>query len=246
MATNDPKVLDVSQWLRCKTPVTWLFVGDSITQGAVHTRGFRDYTQLYKERLGELGRNEDVVINSAVGGWTTADLEPRLDERVLRFVPNIVFIMFGTNDAAVGEEGIAPFARRLRSMAQRIVAAGVSVVLQSPPPIWPVDPERYGLLMGYAKEVQADKTRRLRARQESLQDYVPTIRAAAAELSVPYIDHWSAWNRQAKHLGQLTDGGFHPNEYGHRLIAAELMKRLGMYDTSSWTCRLFVPTDSAI
>src|SRR2546421_6398893 len=86
--------------LRENHPLTWLFAGDSITQGAVHTCGWRDYTQLFKERLGEVGRNEDVVINIAVGGWRVGALVARVEERILRFGPDVVFLMFGTNDAA--------------------------------------------------------------------------------------------------------------------------------------------------
>ena len=32
-------------------PVKWLFTGDSITHGALHTIGWRDYTELFSERV---------------------------------------------------------------------------------------------------------------------------------------------------------------------------------------------------
>lgn len=43
--------------------------------------------------------------------------------------------------------------------------------------------------------------------------------------------------------GQLLDEDFHPNEFGHRLIAHTLFKACGMWDEASWTCRLSVPVD---
>ena len=48
--------IDLGDLISRKEPVRWLFAGDSITQGARHTRGHRDYTQLFKERVGELAR----------------------------------------------------------------------------------------------------------------------------------------------------------------------------------------------
>jgi len=226
--------------------VTWLFAGDSITQGAVHTRGFRDYTQLFKERLGELGRNEDVVINSAVGGWTLADLESRLEERILRFRPHAVFVMFGTNDAALGEEELRPFAKRMEAVVSRLREAGVSLIIQTPPAMWPADPERYGVLIKAVEPERSQKIHRLRTRYEFLPRLVDAIRAVSVASKVPLVDHWETWGRIGVNLGQLTDGAFHPNEYGHRVIAHKLFKDLGIYDPNSWTCRLFTPTDIAM
>ncbi len=51
-------------------PLTWVFAGDSITQGIVYTHGWRGYTELFKERLWELGRWEDLEP-------CRADAEPR-------------------------------------------------------------------------------------------------------------------------------------------------------------------------
>ena len=43
-------------------PVTWVFLGDSITQGVAHTHGRRGYVEHFAERVrGELGRRGDAV-----------------------------------------------------------------------------------------------------------------------------------------------------------------------------------------
>ena len=230
-------------WLQSKVPVTWLFAGDSITQGAVHTRGARDYTQLFKERLGELGRNEDIVINVAVGGWTLRDLELRLEERVLRFRPQVIFLMFGTNDAALGAGELSSFPARLETVVNRLEDEEISVLLQTPPTIWPVDPCWYGTLIGASETASSQKIARLQARLAWLPQFVEAIKTVAAAHPVPVVDHWEAWNRTGTQLGQLTDGAFHPNEYGHRLLAFLLFKAMGIADSNSWTCRLFIPAD---
>ena len=42
-------------------PVRWVFTGDSITHGAAHTIGWRDYTELFDERARKLPLPEDLT-----------------------------------------------------------------------------------------------------------------------------------------------------------------------------------------
>lgn len=42
----------VRQLLQSEQPVKWLFYGDSITHGALHTFGYRDYARLLYDELG--------------------------------------------------------------------------------------------------------------------------------------------------------------------------------------------------
>lgn len=37
--------------LKADRPLKWLFTGDSITHGALHTFGWRDYAELFAERV---------------------------------------------------------------------------------------------------------------------------------------------------------------------------------------------------
>ena len=238
--------IDLREALESPAPVTWLFAGDSITQGAAHTRGWRDYTQLFRERLGELGRNEDLVLNTAVGGWSVAALEPRLDERILRHSPDVLFLMFGTNDAAGGADGLEAFALRYARILRLIGEAGVRrTIVQTTVPMMPVDPEEVIAMADWpdARTRQA-KLSGLKQRLANIEAYVQKTREVAAACAVPLVDHWHAWVRTGGRRAQLLDGGFHPNEYGHRLIARALFRACAMWDDRSWTCRLFVPVDA--
>ncbi len=119
-------------------PVTWVFLGDSITQGVHHTYGRRGYVEHFAERVrGELDRRADAVINSGVSGTTTEDLLPEFHWRAGRFAPDVVFVMFGTNDLTAGENGIRGFRFRLDQIVQRSRDVGATVVLQTPPPVQP-------------------------------------------------------------------------------------------------------------
>jgi lysophospholipase L1-like esterase len=225
--------------LQAERSVTWLFAGDSITQGAVHTHGWRDYTQIFRERLGELGRNEDVVVNTAVGGWSLPPLAARLDERVVRFRPDAVFLLFGTNDAAGGLQGLETFGAAYAEVVARCRQAGIGlVVLQTTVPLMPLDAERLAAL-----EMPAGKLEGVRRRLACLPAFVEATRQAAAAAGAPLVDHWAVWQRAGWRLGQLSEGLFHANEYGHRLMAHTLFRACGMWSDSSWTCRQFVPAD---
>ncbi len=117
-------------------PVTWIFIGDSITQGVAHTHGWRNYVELFAERVrGELDRRGDAVINSGVSGSTTQDLLAEFHWRAGRFAPDVLFVMFGTNDMTDDEEGVRGFRFRLDQIVQRGRDVGATVVLQTPPPV---------------------------------------------------------------------------------------------------------------
>lgn len=85
--------------LKHPQPQTWLFCGASVTHGALHTHGYRDYSQIFNERLRfELGRHMDVVINTGVSGNTTAHILQSFERRIASFNQQVVSLMIGLND----------------------------------------------------------------------------------------------------------------------------------------------------
>ena len=236
--------IDLGDLISRKESVRWLFTGDSITQGARHTRGHRDYTQLFKERVGELARNEDVVINTAVGGWSTGALEPRLNDRVLNFKPDAAFLMFGTNDAASGSEELEAYEKRYAGILNSIKKEGVRTIVQTTIPMLPVQVDAIVAMTEWPDQAIRDaKTHGWKQRIENLESYAQKTREVAERCHIPLVDHWEKWVKAGGCRRQLLDGGFHPNEFGHRLIAHTLFKACGMWDEASWTCRLSVPVD---
>jgi lysophospholipase L1-like esterase len=233
--------VDLTGFLDRPSAVTWLFSGDSITQGGVHTRGWRDYTQLFRERLLELGRGEDVTINTSVGGSVLAGT--RVDERVLRFKPDVLLVMFGTNDSVSGDEGLEGFRQRYVELIRQTREAGITVVPQTIVPMMPVEPQAYiEMTPHWADEkLREYKLRALHMRRKWLSSYAQAVREAAQAAGVPVVDHWEAWLKTAGLRGQLMADAIHPNEYGHRLLAHTIFRTCGMWSDASATCRLFVP-----
>src|SRR5690625_1972750 len=83
----DPKATGL---LAGPDPLTWSFVGDSVTAAGWHTWGSRGYAELFHERLRELGRVRDTVINTAVSGWRIDDIRDELEQICLRHAPDVV------------------------------------------------------------------------------------------------------------------------------------------------------------
>ena len=212
--------------LKSRDPLKWLFAGDSITHGAVHTFGSRDYTELFSERLrSELGRPRDIVIKTAISGHTTSRLLEDFDWRHAQFAPDVTFVMIGMNDCSAARNiPLAVFRDNLAELVRRLGALRSLVVLQTTCPILP----------GTAPD-----------REPNFPAYMEAIRAAAAEFTLPLVDHtrrWEELERKApgSHFYWMSNA-FHPNAAGHRLFAEEIYRELGLWDPAASSCRFFRP-----
>lgn len=215
----------IAAMLERDEPVRWVFAGDSITHGALHTIGWRDYTELFSERLRwELRRHRDLVIKTGISGWKITDLAADLDWNLLQLRPHVVSMMFGMNDCTLGPENVCEFISVYRDVIETIrEETGALVVLHTPNPVLPY--------VGVPRATE-------------LATYRDAVLEIARETGTPCIDHFERWQRESEGTLQhwLVDG-FHPNEYGHRALARSLFKALGIWDPAgSLTCQLPIPT----
>jgi len=212
----------VKQLLKSDEPVKWLFYGDSITHGALHTFGKRDYTELFTERVRfELGRSRDVVIKTAISGNTTRPLLDDFDWRVAQFRPHVVFVMIGMNDCSESNPvTLAEFEKNLHTLTDRMEALDSRTVMQTTCPILP----------GSAPE-----------REPHFDGYMDAVRRVAADRALPLIDHARFWAEHADKHDYWMSNAFHPNEYGHMAFAELLYRELDVHDPDSHCCRLYRP-----
>lgn len=212
----------VSRLLEEKKPVTWLFTGDSITQGAKHTNGMRAFPEIFGERVRwEINRPYDIVINTAISGNASQNIVNDFELRVAKYNPDVVFLMIGTNDAAI-ERDISPgqFGENLLILIERIRAIKSIPILMSPNRI--------------VAEQSLNRSR--------LEDYVFRMREVVKDKNIVFVDNWEIWNNelQNKYEGKvnkkLLNDLLHPNGYGHKELAIALFKRLSIFDPSSPTC----------
>lgn len=214
----------IRELLHQDQPLTWVFTGDSITHGALHTMGWRSYPEHFGERVRwELRRMRDVVINTGISGDRTGGLLADLRWRVLRFEPHVVSIMMGMNDAADGPNGRETYRRNLETLVSRIRESGGLMLLNTPNTI-------------YLKNAP---------NRADLPAYAEIVRNVAAQADVALVDHFAHWEQakpnQEDLLPWLEDQSIHPGVYGHREFARLIFRELGIFDEQSRTCLLEVP-----
>ena len=213
-------------------PATWVFTGDSVTHGAKHTLGWRDYTELFAERVRwERTRLRDAVVNTAVAGWKIGDIAQDLEWSVLRHRPECVSIMIGLNDCGAGYTGLHAFKDIYTGVVEGIRReSGAAVLLHTPNAVFP--PAAGASAASFAGNVAL---------------YAAAVRELASIAGARLVDHHAVWQPLAESgaLQHWLSHGCHPNEYGHRALVHTLFRALDLWDDASWTCQPMVPRISA-
>ncbi len=202
--------------------VKWLFYGDSITQGCYHTYGYRDYTELFAERVRfEMQRKADIVINTAVSGSTSKDLNLEFNWRVAQFKPHVVFLMMGINDCTSEHRiGINKFCENIYLLIDKMITIGSQPVLQTPNTI-------------IMKNISDELTK--------LSEYADVVRKISQKENIALIDHFAYWQtNHGKSLYWMNDA-LHPNKFGHIVLARVVFESLSISSDHNVTSKLFIP-----
>ena len=203
-----------------KRPMTWVFTGDSITHGAVHTKGWRCFAEIFAEKVRtEMNRRRDLVINTGISGDTTAGFMPDLEWRLTRFKPDVAFVMFGMNDCVKGPD-LATYEANLRSIVAAVRREGGIPVLMRVNPAIPGSPREkvVAKLAGYMEAVD---------------------RVAKAE-KVLVVDHFGDWNKKPGDIRRMMNDDIHPNALGHQEMALRIFATLG-FPPGGFTGKLSAP-----
>lgn len=208
-----------------KEPLIWVFTGDSITHGALHTYGWRSYVEHFQERVRfEMKRYTDIVINTGITGDTMKGILARDEWRMFQFKPHVISLKIGMNDCRDGEKGLTFFKESLEKLVEKTQNKKIQLLLNTPNLI----------------QFELDKAR------QSLPLYVEAIREIATKHKLPLVDHYEYWLKETKGAARLqmwlNDGSIHPNNFGHIVLARTMFQDLGIFDEKSIVCnRLFVP-----
>ncbi len=212
---------------------TWVFYGDSITHGAVHTHGWRSFPEIIQERVRtEMGRPLDAFINSGNSGWTSLGLvgEKVYDWQVRRHHPNVVLLLIGCNDIVHANcGGPEKFRERITELTRRFRADGAIPVLQTYNTIQLVENPTSDYYRGYVK------------RYNEFPEYNRIIREVAASEDTILVDHRKFWEENASEpqvLERWLGETIHPGAYGHLQMAILILKGLGMYSPNSKCCAI--------
>lgn len=222
---NDDVFQPIRNLIANKEPIIWVFIGASVTQGALHTYGWKSYVEHFQERIRtEMKRMTDIVINSGISGDTMKGVLARDEWRIFQFKPNVISLMIGLNDCRDGEKGRDNFRISIEKLVEKAKQREALILLHTPNPIdISKAPERADVL-----------------------EYVKIVREIAHQYKLPLVDHYAYWTKEvgdgARFHMWLNDGSLHPNNYGHIVLARKIFQDLGIFDEKSITCaRLFVP-----
>ena len=171
--------------------------GDSITN-----RG-------YYKTLGDLLSVR--TINSGVGGHSSKMGLRRIKQDVLDHKPDVVVILFGTNDMRVDAPKVyvpvAQYRKNLRAMVDACAENGADVVMCTLPPIDKTE---------YFKRHQEKDFEELGGFEKTLQDYHAAAQAVAAKQGLPIVDLNTILRREPD---WLSKDGVHPSPKGNSVLA---------------------------
>lgn len=216
-----PDLERIKELLSQKNPVKWLFTGDSITAGVLHTEGCRSYPEIFAERIRwEMARPRDIVINTAISGNITQNILDDFSWRIGQFNPGVVSLMIGTNDCT--RKGLTPevFESRINELLYEIRKTGAIPILHTPNVI----------INKYAPE------------RAGLPGYVAVIQKTAEKENIILVDNYTHWRNEAKSdpdvtvLREWLNDPIHPGAKGHQEIARLMFKNLSIFDPASPTC----------
>lgn len=204
-------------------PMMWLFVGDSITHGCQHTHTERNFVEHWMEIVKwEYGpkagtRKYDIIINTGVSGETATGFLPNAKWRLGQFKTDVVFIMFGINDANKVKD-LEKFKKDLSSIVGMVRKAKAIPVLQVPM---------------LTTDGQANRP-----------DYAEAVRTVADKEKCLLVDHAAHWKEASGSdtaKAEWMNNALHPNALGHRIMAYTIAKELGIQPNNSPTLKLPTP-----
>ena len=198
-------------------PTVVLTLGDSITKGVrPGVTAEQTFSAIAEKDLAAKGHTVR-VINVGIGGENSEQALARLEKTLFDHRPDIVAIMYGTNDSYVdkGQSAERIIPARFRANLEAIVA---SVRRSGGDPILTTEPR-------YAQQSPVNGIgEHCNVR---LEPYAAITRDAAEKLGTPVIDHFRAWTEAESagtNLRDWTTDGYHPNPAGHAEMAGRLVE----------------------
>ncbi|UUX35297.1 SGNH/GDSL hydrolase family protein [Fundicoccus culcitae] len=195
-------------------PLRWLFMGDSITHGALHTDGYESVAQIFEKYVHhDLKRPHDLVFNTGVSGATTQSTLAAIDHRLHDFQADVAIIMLGTNDLKM--LSTQEFESHYRQLLDQLSRRDIPLVLRSLPPAFKEDwqdvTDKHGayhqITAQLAHDYQAAFVDQLYLFEDLLNKY-------------PYL--------RLPEFGVFNDSGIHPSYRGQMIMAKQLVRALGL------------------
>lgn len=206
----------------------YVALGDSITAYRENVKVYFEFLQEQFLREQKDGMFVTQMVNSGVKGWKSSDLLANLESACLRYDPDIVTVMIGTNDHAIyrGDDlpavSVAEFEANLTEIVRTIRSGRTGggdrhvpkVILMTPPFI--------------ATHTNVAGTKVSQAR---LMEYCRTVKKVSDRENTGFVDvnvitgNAAGWDDRT-FFAKYTDrnDGVHLNSLGHSVIAPHIFR----------------------
>lgn len=239
--------------LSSEEPVTYLFMGDSITHG-IRMDGYDNVPQLFAKYLDEQGRKRDVVLNTGVSNATLSTTLDQIDHRLNKYDPDVVMVMLCTNDASTrgevvtnsethtvayqGTVSVSTIKDRYKQLVRAIYAKNpdACIVLRIP-----CDMIDDGYHTGFDQKYNAETGQV--GLFYSIYQVAEEMKEEISDLNITVVNHLEEWRDYAANVRNniLTSGtgwlckydGVHPNGKGQVAMFQQIIKELGLYVPTS-------------
>lgn len=210
---NDIKAELVKQWPKNRT-INLVFHGHSVPSGYFNTPNVRTLDAYPQQVLAALkALYPYAVINcitTAIGGENSVAGEKRFEQDVLTHRPDVLFIDYALNDRyIVKNDSTASLRKSYEAMEKMIKSAlkkNIKVILLTPSP---------------------DQRENISDPNARLQQFTDQLIGLAKKYNIGLVDSYAQFKKQVSSgqpLVQFMSQSNHPNEKGHALIAAEIIK----------------------
>jgi len=183
-------------------PVTIAFLGDSVTQGCFEVyqkadggvETFFDKNSAYHNYVAKiltvLYPSVPVnIINGGISGSNVTHAVERMDRDVISHAPDLTVVCFGLNDAGQGLDGIEKYTSGLRTIFEKLQAAGSEIIFLTPNMMnTEVSCHIHNeMLRGIAENT-------IKTQNDGIMDaYMDAARALCSEMNVPVCDCYVKW-----------------------------------------------------
>ena len=233
------KIQEKQKDLYARKPITFAFLGDSVTQGCfdcyetspstIETEFVAEwgYSEVFKKMLHKLYPSVPLaVINAGISGGGTSGGLKRLERDVLSYSPDLVVVCFGLNDCGNGKGGVKDYSANLNAIFAKIKESGAECVFMTPNTMNEnISPK---LTSKHMRNLAKDFAERMK--KGVLDDYVAAAKRVAAENQVPVCDCYALWKTMSANGVNVTEllanKLNHPDKDMHFLFAYELLKTM--------------------
>lgn len=184
-----------------------VLIGDSITYGENASSRKNSWAAKLDAYLKSELKGQFEVINNGTSGETAQEGFDEVEDRVIKYTPDIVFIGYGTNDCTKEgssyNNGYYNFESNIEDIAESIRdQTNATIVFNLAPPV--------------IEELCSNDI--FKIYNKDLKAYNDIVKKVANSMTLAFIDHYRLMSDRDDLKELIDTDGIHPNDKGHEVM----------------------------